>query len=181
MIFHITTRFGRSDTFHVEAISLSSLLGFFQTFSHAVVANVKEVMFSKEFNVNYVQKNYVQSDVWQRVYIHALSENKAKTFTLYNIKRTVTQEMIVDQFKKLYIEDEPIIDFSSIIFYEEGSSPIDIHNLYQVQYKRRNKTCVESFHAPSWQVAYEVAEELIDGEITEVRKYVHHDENDFKR
>lgn len=49
-------------------------------------------------------------------------------------------------------------------------------NNYQVQYKANSKTHTLNLSAQSWQHARDFALELINGEITEIREFVHTDD-----
>lgn len=175
MIYHITLSQGRSDTIYLESSSKSKILTLLNTISTAVVRNIKELVYSKDYNINYVSKPFEPSPTYHKVIIFALTENYADTITLYNVKKTVTKELLQKQFKKLMINNEPIIDFFDIQFYNEGVSPTSYDNLFQVQYKRNSKTYVEKFYSDSWLKVKDVAESIIDGEITEIRKFVHYD------
>lgn len=174
MRFHLSLAGSRTDTITVESPSKSKLLEFFNKVSLSVVRNIKEIVFSKDYNINYVDKPFISQGRYKKVIVTALSATHSKIFTLFNIKITVSKEQIMTEFKKLLIENEPIIDFTSILFFQEGDlSPISKLNLYQIQYKRNGKTYVEDFHSSSWQILKGMADTLIDGEITEIRKYVH--------
>ena len=48
-MFHFTTSYGRSDSITVESSTKSKLLTFLTTYSDAVIKNIKEIVFSKEF------------------------------------------------------------------------------------------------------------------------------------
>lgn len=174
MKYHVTLTQGRSDTFYITTSTKAKVISFLKSISTAVLRNVKEVVYSKQFNINYIEKPFVSGNVYYKVVVFAKSENYTKKFDLYNIKKSVTQDIIVTQFKKLYINDELINDFISIDFYTEGHAPTSKDNLYQVQYKRNSQTFLEDFHAPSYQILLGVVENLIDGEITEIRKFVYH-------
>jgi len=174
-IFHCTLSLGRSDTIFVESSSKAKLLSFFNTVSEAVVRNIKEIVFSKDYNINYKPYEYIPESTYSKVIVQALSQNYSQTYVLHHIKKSVTEEELKKQFKKLVIKNEAIIDFVTIQFYDEGVSPIDPDNLYQVQYKRNSKTYTENFYGNSWQDIRDLAISLIDGEVTEIRKFVHHD------
>lgn len=175
MTYHISLAQGRTDTIYLESSSKSKVLSFLNTVSTAVVRNIKELVYSKDYNINYTPKPFEPTQTYHKVIVFALTQNYADTITLYNVKRTVTKELLQKQFKKLYINNEPIIDFFDIQFYNEGVSPTSYDNMYQVQYKRNSKTYTENFYSDSWLKVKDVAESIIDGEITEVRKFVHYD------
>jgi len=179
-LFHSTLSMGRSDTIVTENTSLTSLLTFLKTHSKAVIRNVKEIVYSKDYNINYTPTTFVQKDTYDRVVIQALSDSFSETYVLFNIKRTITAKDIEQQFKKLLINNEPINDFVSIVFYEKGDSPTNYDNLFQVQYKRNSKTYVENFYSKKWEDVLSLAQSLIDGEITEIRKFVHYDSKNKK-
>ena len=94
MIYHITTSQGRSDTFYLESSSKSKVLTFLNSVSTAVVRNIKEVVFSKKYNINYIEKEFVPSKTYYKVIVFALTKNYADTITLYNVKKTVTKDII---------------------------------------------------------------------------------------
>jgi len=179
-LFHSTLTMGRSDTIVTENSSKTSLLTFLKTHSKAVVRNIKEIVYSKDYNINYTPTTFVPSETYDRVVVQALSASYAESYILFNIKRTVTEKDIETQFKKLLINDEPIIDFVNIIFYEKGDSPTNYNNLFQVQYKRNSKTYIENFYSKKWEDVFSIAKTLIDGEITEIRKFVHYDPKNKK-
>jgi len=174
-LFHSTLSMGRGDTVVAECSNHTVLLDFFKKTSKAVVRNIKEIVYSKDFKINYTPKEFVAGDIYSKVIVQAVSESYAETYILFNIKRTVTEDDVKTQFKQLFINNEPIIDFISITFYDKGDSPTNYNNLYQVQYKRNSKTYIENFYGKDWDTIYQVASKLIDGEITEIRKFVHYD------
>jgi hypothetical protein len=174
-LFHVSLSLGRTDTQTYEADSKSKLLAFFNTVSEAVVRNIKQIVMSKEYKINYIKKDFVATATYHRVIVHAMSKNYSESYTLFHIKKTVTEDDIKKQFKKILIKNEPIVDFISIQFFNEGVSPTNTDNLYQVQYRRNSRTYTVDYHGLSWQHIRDLAESLIDGEITEIRKYVHHD------
>lgn len=176
MIFHTTLSQGRADSLYFESSSKNILLTFLNSVSTAVVRNIKEVVYSKAYNINYVNKSpFVSSSVYHKVIIVAYSDNFAQTFTLFNVKKTVTQEFLETEYKKLFINSERIIGFYDIQFYEESLSNLNINNLYQVQYSRDSKTYTEDFYSDSWQKVKDFFENVMDGELLEIRKYVHFD------
>lgn len=175
-LYHTCLAHIRSDTITYESESVAKLLSFFSATSECVVRNIKKIVYSKTYNINYTPYNYAPVGRYKKVIIHAKSENYSEIFTLFHIKKTVTQQDIVSNFKKLYIKDEPIIDFYSIQFFSEGNlSPTDTLNKYQIQYKVDDKTYVEDFYAKDYVTLLESAKNLIDGEITEIRDYQHID------
>jgi len=176
-MFHSTLSLGRSDTVIAECSSYTVLLDFFKRTSKAVVRNIKEIVFSKDFNINYISKDFTPGETYSKVIVQALTKSYSDTYILFNIKRSITEEDLQTEFKKLFINDEPIEDFVSITFYDKGDSPINYKNMYQIQYKRNSKTYIENFYGKDWESIYSVADKLIDGEITEIRKFVHYDDN----
>lgn len=180
MFFHLSLFTGRTESLKVESSSHTKLIDFFTTFSTSIIRNIKRIRYSKELFINYTDKTYLQEEVYKKVIVTALSENYSKIYTLFDIKKSVTEDILKSQFMKLYIKDEPIIDFAYIEFFSEGVlSPIDINNLYQVSYKRNNKTKVEDIYAPSWEVLLDVVDNIIGGEIIEIREYLYCDYSTF--
>lgn len=174
--FHITSSQGRADTYYLEASNKLKLLSFLNSVSTAVVRNIKEVVYSKTYNINYVEgKENVPSLVYHRVVVVATSKSYSQTFELFNINRSVTKEILMKQLKKLTIHDEPITSFLDITFYDEGVSPISYDNLYQIQYQRNSKTYTENLYSDSYIKVKEFFDTVMDGELLEIRKFVHHD------
>lgn len=114
--FHVTLKQGRSDSFIIEADSKNDLLSFFQSVSTAVVTSIKKIVFSKDLNINYAPKIPFDEPFYREVLIFAKSATKAKVFKIYFVKKTVTKDILFNQFKKLNIEDEKIIDIYNIQF-----------------------------------------------------------------
>ncbi len=175
-IFHVTNSQGRADTFYLHSTSKSKILNFLNAVSTAIVRNIKEVVYSKTYNINYVSKPpFVPSAVFHKVVIFAYSANYSQQFTLYNVKKTITQEYLETEYKKMYINDELITGFFDISFYNEVAKTENIDRLYQVQYKRDSKTYTEDFYSDSPDKVKDFFENVIDGELIEIRKYVHLD------
>lgn len=174
--FHVTMSQGRADTFYLQSSSKSKILTFLNSLSTAIVRNIKEVVYSKTYNINYVSKPpFVPSAVFHKVIIFAYSANYSQQFTLYNVKKTVTQELLETEYKKMFIKDEQITGFFDISFYNEIAKEEDIDRLYQVQYKRDSKTYTEDFYNDSVEKVKDFFNAVIDGELIEIRKYVHLD------
>lgn len=174
--FHVTMSQGRADTFYLQSSSKSKVLTFLNSVSTAIVRNIKEVVYSKTYNINYVSKPpFVPSAVFHKVIIFAYSANHSEQFTLYNVKKSVTQQFLESEYKKMYIKDELIQGFFDISFYNEVAKDEDITRLYQVQYKRDSKTYTENFYNDSYDKVKDFFDAVIDGELIEIRKYVHLD------
>lgn len=176
MIYHVTSSQGRADTFYLQSTSKSKILAFLNSVSTAIVRNIKEVVYSKTYNINYVSKpDFIPSAVFHKVVIFAYSAKYSQQFTLYNVKKNITQEFLETEYKKMYINDEPITGFFDISFYNEVSKDENIDRLFQVQYKRDSKTYTEDFYSDSYEKVKDFFEAVIDGELIEIRKYVHLD------
>lgn len=175
-IFHVTSSQGRADTFYLQSTSKTKILNFLNAVSTAIVRNIKEVVYSKTYNINYVSKPpFVPSAVFHKVVIFAYSTNYSQQFTLYNVKKSITQEYLETEYKKMFINDEQIIGFFDISFYDEVAKNENIDKLYQVQYRRDSKTYTEDFYSDSPDKLKDFFENVIDGELIEIRKYVHLD------
>ena len=114
--FHVTLSLGRSDSLILEADSKSDILTFFNSVSVAVVSSIKKIVYSKEVNVNHIQKVITKELYYKKIIVCAKSKTKAKMFELYNIKKTITKDIILTQFKKLNIDNEPIEDIYNVLF-----------------------------------------------------------------
>ena len=75
----------------------------------------------------------------------------------------------------MFINDELITGFFDISFYNEVAKTENIDRLFQVQYKRDSKTYTEDFYSDSYDKVKDFFENVIDGELIEIRKYVHLD------
>ena len=156
-LYHVTLSQGRADSLYLEATTKSRLLNFLGKISTAVTRNVKKVVYSKAFNINYVNKEvYKMKNVYYKVVIVALTKDYSQSYTLFNVKNTVTKEIIEDAYKGLLINDQPIIDFFDIQFYNAPDNVLNPDNLFQLQYKRDSKTYIENIYAPTWKKAKEV-------------------------
>lgn len=175
-IFHVTLSQGRADTLYLHSTSKSKVLNFLNSVSTAIVRNIKEVVYSKTYNVNYSSKPpFVPSAVFHKVIIFAYSKSYSQQFTLYNVKKSITQEYLETEYKKMFINDELITGFFDISFYNEVAKTENIDRLFQVQYKRDSKTYTEDFYSDSYDKVKDFFENVIDGELIEIRKYVHLD------
>ncbi|ADG93357.1 hypothetical protein Arnit_1703 [Arcobacter nitrofigilis DSM 7299] len=117
-IFHVTLTQGRADTFYIEANTKSDVLTFLSSVSTAVISNIKEVVFSKEYDINYIPQTIENNTSHKSVKAIALSKTYSKIFEFFNIKDSVTNQDIIKQLKQLMILNEPIIDIASITFYK---------------------------------------------------------------
>lgn len=114
--YSVSLKQGRTDTLTLEADSITDVLTFFNTVSSAVVSSIKKIVFSKEYDINYIASVPVSAPFYDEVLVFAKSENKAKVFKLYFVKKTVTKEDLFNEFKKLNIDNEKIIDIYNIQF-----------------------------------------------------------------
>lgn len=118
MFFHVTLSQGRSDSLTLEADSKNDILTFFNTVSTAIVSSIKQIVYSKEYGINFVNQAISKGLYYRKVLVVAKSKTKARVFTLYFVKKTATDELILKSFQKLYIDDEKIEDIYNIQYYE---------------------------------------------------------------
>ncbi len=116
--FHVTLKQGRSDSLVFEANSKADILSFLTSVSTAIVSSIKKIVYSKDLNIDFVPSVFVDELFYTEVLIFAKSQTKAKVFKIYFVKKTVTKDILFNQFKKLNIEDEKIIDIYNIQFIE---------------------------------------------------------------
>lgn len=116
--YHVTMTLGRADTFTIESDSKTDILTFLNTVSEAVVSSIKKIVFSQKHNINYVKQFFIYEPYFTKVLVFAKSETKAQVFTLYFVKKTVTKEIILNQFKQLYISNEQITDIYNVVFFD---------------------------------------------------------------
>lgn len=117
-LFHITLTQGRADTLTLEADSKADVVNFFTPITTAVISNIKEIVFSKEHNINYVQQTIEETSSFKSVTVLSFSNSYAETFEFFNVKHSVTKQDIINQMKNLFILNEPIIDIGSLTFYD---------------------------------------------------------------
>jgi hypothetical protein len=118
-LFHVTLTQGRADTLTLEADTKSDVISFLTAITTATISNIKEIVYSKEHNINYVPQAVEQTSCYRCVTVFATSENYAEVFYLYNVKHTVTKEKIIEQIQHLNILDEQINDVVSVTFYDQ--------------------------------------------------------------
>lgn len=114
--FHVTLKQGRSDSLTLEADNKSDILTFFNTVSTAVVSGIKKIVFTKDLSSSSLNVPFVSSPFYSEVLVFAKSETKSKVFRLYFVNKIVTKEILLNQFLKLYIDDEQITDIYNIQF-----------------------------------------------------------------
>lgn len=177
--FHVTMTQGRADSFELESTSKGKLLTFLNTVSTAVVSSIKEIVFSKEKNINYNSTIQISNEkAYRKVEVFCKSENYAKLFTLYHVPLSVTKELLVKEFKKLLILDEPIIDIYNVLFFEdvEGvARPSD--NNYQLLYKVNSRSHHIELEATDFTIVKDFFENVLQRDLYEIRHHVHNDDS----
>lgn len=114
--FHATIKQGRSDSLTLEADNKSDILTFFNAVSTAVVSSIKKIVFTKDLSSSSLNVPFVSSPFYSEVLVFAKSKTKSKVFRLYFVNKIVTKDILFNQFLKLYIDDEKIIDIYNIQF-----------------------------------------------------------------
>lgn len=174
-IFHVTLSQGRADTLYLYSSSASKVLSFLNSVSTAIVRNIKEVLYSKDLNVNTISYSppvYVGSvPIYHKIIFTAYTSSYSKTFTLYNVKKSITLQTLRVSMMGLSIRDQKITSIGTVTYYDEVSVDGFWYNYYQVQYKRNSKTYIEDFYADSISGIYNLFKNIINGEIIEIRKY----------
>lgn len=112
--FHITLKQGRSDSMILESPSKLAILSFFNSVSTAIVSGIKKIVYSKDLKINYVPSTPTNEAYYKEVLVFAKSKTKSKVFRLYFVKESITKDKILNQFKKLNIDDEKIIDIYNV-------------------------------------------------------------------
>lgn len=108
-LYHITMTQGRSDSFYVECSSSPILKNFLTTVSTANIDNIKEVVYSKEFDINFVKKTNESISYDLELNIFCSSKNYSKTIKLPFIKKNLSSTNIIKTIKKnLLINNEKI-------------------------------------------------------------------------
>jgi hypothetical protein len=114
--FHVTLTQGRADSFTLEANSLNDLKTFLTSISTAVIRSIKKIVFSKELNVNYTKQIVSYEPYYHSVLVFCKSNNYADIIILYNVKKSVSENDILNSVKKLTLNNEPINDVWNIQF-----------------------------------------------------------------
>lgn len=175
--FHLTLTQGRSDSLCIESSSKDKVLNFFKTVSTAIVSNIKEILYSKDLNINYTPTTFIPTDFYQKIEVFCATSQNARVYTLYNVKKSVTLQQLKKDLRKLYIDGQEIIEIYNVLVYEhtEGVARLN-SNLYQFVYKFNSKTNYVDLEAKNWRTAKEFFDKTINGELYEIRKYVHRDD-----
>lgn len=188
MFFHVTLSQGRSDSLIIESDNKISALNFFNTFSTAVVQSIKNIVYSKKHDINYTTKVNNKSTTYYKVEIFCKSKHYAKIFTLYDVMKSVTKQQLINDFKKLYIDNEPIEDVYNIIVFDSSEGVArSIDNLFQIVYEINSKTHTIELEALDYKTLIDFFRNNINGELVEIRKIVHKDktvkkdDNDYIR
>lgn len=125
MWFQVTLTQGRADSVFLEADNKNDVLNFFNSVSTAVVSSIKKIVFSKKYNINYINKIPNNEPYYKEVLVFAKSKTYSKVFKLYNVKVSITKEQLLKSFEKLNILDEKIVDIYNVQFLaKEGFSPM---------------------------------------------------------
>lgn len=109
-LYHVTMTQGRSDSFYVECSSSPLLKNFLSEVSTANIDNIKEVVYSKEYNVNFIKKTSESFSYDLELNIFCSSDNYSKIFKIPFAKKDISIDNILKTFKKnVFINGEKII------------------------------------------------------------------------
>ena len=117
-LYYVTLSQGRSDNVYLEADNKSDILTLLGAMSTAIVSSIKQIVYSKEYGINYVPTLFQQSAFFSKVLVLASSKTKAKTLTFYHFKKSYDKAILLNDIQKLYIDDEPIQDIINILEFE---------------------------------------------------------------
>ncbi|MDY0327557.1 MAG: hypothetical protein RBR07_04835 [Arcobacteraceae bacterium] len=115
--YQVTVKQGRSDTLTLETNSVNDIKDLFNQLSTATITSIKEIVYSKDLNINYTQKTYIQDNYNNICQLIAQSETKAKQLTIYNVKKDITPQQIEQSLikNKIYIDDEQITKLTNCL------------------------------------------------------------------
>lgn len=115
--YQVTVKQGRSDTLTLETNSVNDIKDLFNQVSTATITSIKEIVYSKDLNINYTQKTYIQDNYNNICQLIAQSETKAKQLTIYNVKKDITPQQIEQSLikNKIYIDDEQITKLTNCL------------------------------------------------------------------
>lgn len=116
--YHVTMTQGRADSFTVESNNYNDLKTFLTNISTAVITSIKKIVFSKDLNINYITRTFSNELFYHSVSVFCKSNNFADIITFYNVKKSVTENDILQSVKLLTINDEQVVDIYNIQFIE---------------------------------------------------------------
>lgn len=109
-LYHVTMTQGRSDSFYVECSSVSVLKNFLNQVSTANIDNIKEVVYSKVYNVNYISKTSESSNYDFELNLLLSSANHSKILKIpFPKKDLISSNVLKSSIKNLLIDGEKII------------------------------------------------------------------------
>ncbi len=108
--YHITLKQGRSDTLTADFASVNDVKELFNQVSTAQIQNIKEIVYSKDLNINYTQKTYINDNFKEECKFIAQSEKIAKSYAIYKVKKDLTPQMLQTSLikNKIHLDNEPI-------------------------------------------------------------------------
>jgi hypothetical protein len=116
--YHITLKQGRSDTLTAEFASVNDVKELFNQVSTAQIQNIKEIVYSKDLNINYTQKTYINDNFKEECKFIAQSEKIAKSYAIYKVKKDLTPQMLQTSLikNKIHLDNEPIQTLINCLF-----------------------------------------------------------------
>jgi hypothetical protein len=115
--YKVTLNMGRTDTIEVQADSVTAIREFFTSVSKANITQIKKILVSKDFNLNYKKPSSPKSGDYY-TYVKALcktSKGFTGTFTMNFIDINTTRDSLVSYIKKyLKINDDKVTSVISI-------------------------------------------------------------------
>lgn len=108
--YHITLKQGRSDTLTAEFASVNDVKELFNQVSTAQIQNIKEIVYSKDLNINNTQKTYINDNFKEECKFIVQSEKIAKSYAIYKVKKDLTPQMLQTSLikNKIHLDNEPI-------------------------------------------------------------------------
>lgn len=115
--FHVTYNQGRTDNVTLEATSHLSIMSFFQEISTAKITMIKEILFSKEHQINDRNQIVVEEPFSREIRAMVQTKkHKNKIITFRFAKKSLTKDQIIKLIKQyVQIDDEPITKVINIL------------------------------------------------------------------
>lgn len=114
---YATLNQGRTDNVTIEVDTLTDAESFFSLVSTANLTKAKEIVYSKDLNVNFVVRGFTPLPFDNELHVSCVTESNSNNIViLRNTKQGLTESQIETSISNfLRFDEENIIDFNSIL------------------------------------------------------------------
>jgi hypothetical protein len=124
--YQVTANQGRTDTFIVEADTVTDIKTFYEAVSTANITSIKKIVYSKELGIGTALTSYVPNN--QDKFLNIMVKNEKGVTDSLNISfpiKNLSSELITKNIKKyLTLDGHPIVEVLNILVGSEGLAPI---------------------------------------------------------